>query len=115
MLVCIIFMSILYTQSHNLAVYMVQCQGGAVERGLSCQSRCWQIKSRLTKSLQKTSSFKLGGPLYHNNIVSTLNIHFCPSHIGQVLKLPGAVGPDVLHNAALQITLTVPEVVGTEN
>ena len=34
---------------------------------------------------------------------------------GQVLRLSGAVRTDVLHNALLRITLTVPEVVGTEN
>ena len=39
---------------------------------------------------------KLGGPVYHNNIVGTLRIHLCPSHIGYVLRLPGAVSPDVL-------------------
>ena len=44
-----------------------------------------------------------------------LNIHLCPSNIQQVLKLPDAVSPDVLHNTSLRITLTVPEVVGTEN
>ena len=31
------------------------------------------------------------------------------------LRLPGAVSPDMLHFASLRITLTVPEVVGTEN
>ena len=35
--------------------------------------------------------------------------------IHQVLRLPGAFSPDVLLNASLQITLTVSEVVGTEN
>ena len=53
--------------------------------------------------------------MYHNNIVGTLKIHLCPSHIWQVLRLPGAVSPDVLRFASLLITLTVPEVVGTEN
>ena len=43
--------------------------------------------------------------MYQNIIVGMLNI-------GQVLKLPGAVSPDVLHNASLWITLTVSEVVG---
>ena len=38
-----------------------------------------------------------------------------PFHIGHVLRLPGAVSLDVLHNASLRITLTVPEVVDTEN
>ena len=53
--------------------------------------------------------------MYHNNIVFMLKIHLCLSHIGQVLRLPGAVSPAVLHNASLRITLTVPEVVGTKN
>ena len=53
--------------------------------------------------------------MYHNIIMGMLKIHLCLSHIGQVLRLPGAVSTDMLHNASLQITLTVPEVVGTEN
>ena len=45
---------------------------------------------------------KLVGPVYHNNsIVSMLKIHLCPLHIGQVLRLPGAVSLDVLHFASL--------------
>ena len=79
---------------------------------------------KLTKSLQQAfnrriagsygSRPKLGGPVYHNNIAGTLKIHLCPSHIGHVLMLPGAVSPDVLLFASLRITLTVAEVVGTE-
>ena len=57
---------------------------------------------------------KIGGPMYHNNIVGMLKIHLCPSHIGQVLRVSGAVSPDVLFFASLMITLTVPEVVDTE-
>ena len=53
--------------------------------------------------------------MYHNNVMGTLKILFCPSHIGQVLRLPGAVSPDVQHFASLRITLTVPEVVVIEN
>ena len=53
--------------------------------------------------------------MYHNNTVGTLKIHLCPSHIGQVLRLPGSVSLNVLHNASLRVTLTVPEVVDTEN
>ena len=53
--------------------------------------------------------------MYPNNIVVTLKIHLCPSHIGQVLRLSGAVSLDMLRFASLRITLTVPEVVGTEN
>ena len=53
--------------------------------------------------------------MYHNNIMGTLMIHLCLSHIGQVLRLPGAVSLYLLHNASLQITPTVPEVVGIEN
>ena len=46
---------------------------------------------------------------------SALIMHSSPLHIEQVFRLPGAVNLDVLHNASLWITLTVPEVVGTEN
>ena len=53
--------------------------------------------------------------MYHNNIVGSLKIDLCPSHIGQVLRPPGAVSLDVLRFASLQITLTVPEVAGIEN
>ena len=80
---------------------------------------------KLTKSLQQASTPKiaeffgsrpqLGCPVYHNKSVGTLKIHLCPSHIVQVLRLPGAVSPDVLVSASLRITLTVLEVVGTEN
>ena len=81
---------------------------------------------KLTKRLQQASnpkiagSFgsrpKIGGPVYHNNIiVGTLRIHLCPSHIRHVLRLPGAVSPDVLRFASLRITLTIPEVGITEN
>ena len=51
----------------------------------------------------------------HKKIVGMLKIHLGPSHIGHVLRLPGAVSPDVLHNVSLRIALTVSEVVGTEN
>ena len=57
---------------------------------------------------------KLEGSVYHNNIVGMLKIHLCPSHIGQVLRLSGAVSLDALHFESLRITLAVPEVVGTE-
>ena len=80
---------------------------------------------KLTKSLQQAfnskiagslgSRPKLGCPVYHDIIVGTLTIYLCPSHIGQVLRKPGAVSPDVLHNASLRITPTVSEVVGSEN
>ena len=80
---------------------------------------------KITKSLQQAfnpkiaGSFgsrpKLGGPGCHNNIVITLMIHLCPSHIEHVLRLPGAVIPDMLHDVSLRITQTVPEVVGTED
>ena len=53
--------------------------------------------------------------MYHNNVMGTLKIHLCPSRIGQVLRLPGAVSPDVLRFASLLVTLTVSEVVGIEN
>ena len=88
------------TISVSLIVFLWGCQGGAVEKGLSCQSRCQRIESGLRQTDKKLSagfqpknagSFgsrpKLGGPVYHNNIVGTLKIHLCPSHIGQVLRL----------------------------
>ena len=53
--------------------------------------------------------------MYPNNIVVTLKIQIFPSHIGQVLRVSGAISPDVLRFAFFQITLTVPEAVGTEN
>ena len=65
-----------------------------VNREVGRSSPSWV---KLTKSLQqafnpKIAGFfgsrpKLGGPVYHNNIVGTLKIHLCPSHIGQVLRL----------------------------
>ena len=67
---------------------------------------------KLTKSLQQASSPKIAGsfgsrpklegPVYHNNIVGILKIHLCPSHIGHVLRLSGAVSSDVLRFASLQ-------------
>ena len=53
--------------------------------------------------------------MYHKIIVNTLKIHLYPTHIEKLLALPGAVRSDMLHNASLRITLTVPNVVGTEN
>ena len=76
-----------------------------------CHQQAFNFKNSKSLGLRP----KLGGLLYHNNIVGTLNIHLCPSHIGQVLRLPGAVSPDMLHNASLRITLTIPEMAGTEN
>ena len=52
--------------------------------------------------------------MYNNNIVDILKTDLCSLHIRQELRLSGAVGLDVLHNAVLRITLIVPEVVGTE-
>ena len=70
----------------------------------------------LSKSLQQAFNPEIAGsfrflrlklkvPVNHNIIV----------HIGQVLMLPGAISPEVLHNITLRITLTVPEVVDTGN
>ena len=93
-----------------------------VNHGVSRSSLSWVI---LTKYIQQASNPKsagsigprpkLGGPVYRNNIVGMLRTHLCPSHIGQVLRLPGAVGTDVLLFASLRITLTVSKTVGTEN
>ena len=64
----------------------------------------------LTKSCQQAfipkiagsfgSKPKLEGSVYHNNIVGTLKIHLGPTHIGHVLRLPGADSPDV-HSSGL--------------
>ena len=80
---------------------------------------------KLTKSLQQAFNPKIagsfvsrpkhGGPVYRNNIVDTLKIHLCPSHIGQACRLPGAVSSDVLRFASLWIILTVAEMVSIEN
>ena len=43
-----------------------------------------------------------------------LKIPLRPSSIKQVLRLHGAFSPDVLHDAYLQITLTIPEVVDSD-
>ena len=88
---------------------------------LEVSTRCWQIEHLLYQTDKKLSaSFqpyncwvcgsrpKLGGPAYQNTIVGALNIRRYFSHIGW--RLPGAVSPDVLHNAPLRIALTVPEV-----
>ena len=93
-----------------------------VNHAVSGSSPSWV---KLTKSLQQAfnpkiadsfaSKLKLGSPMYHSNIVGMLMIRLCPSHIGQVLRLPGAVSLDVLRFASLWITVTVPEVIGTEN
>ena len=53
--------------------------------------------------------------MYHHIIVGTLKIHLCPSHIRQMLRLPGAVSSDVLHFASLRIRLTVSRSGTTEN
>ena len=57
-------------------------------------SQWYIIVKKLSASVQpKTAgSFgskpKFGDPMYHNTIIDTLKI--CSSHIGQVLRLPGA-------------------------
>ena len=107
----------------HVNVRVVQLEGAyAVNHAIGRLSPCC---TKLTRSLQQASnpkiagSFisipKLGDPVYHNNIAGTLKTHLCPSHMAQVLRLPGAVNPDVLHSASLRITQTVPEVVDAEN
>ena len=69
-----------------------------VNRVVGRSSSSWV---KLTKSLQQVFNYKisgsfgskLGGPVCRNNIVGTLMIHLCPSHIGHVLRLPGSVSP----------------------
>ena len=80
---------------------------------------------KLTKCLQQAFNFKiagsfglrprLGGLVYHNNIVCMLKIHLCPSHIGHVLRLPGAVRWMCFALCIPPDTLTAPEVIGYEN
>ena len=48
---------------------------------------------------------RFGGPVYH----------LCLLHIGQVLRLLGAVSPNLLHISSLWSTPTVPKVVGTKD
>ena len=56
---------------------------------------------------------QLGGPEYHNNIICHARDLF---QVCSSVRLPGAVSPQLLHNASLRITLlTVPEVVDAEN
>ena len=126
----------LYMHSKCVCVYMYICivcivrvaqmeEAWTVNHVVDSSSPSWV---KLTKSLLQafnlkiTGSFglrpKLGGPVYQNIIESMLNIHLCSSHIGQVLRLSGAVGAvntDMLPFAFLRITLTSSEVVGTEN
>ena len=52
---------------------------------------------------------------HHIDIMGTLKIHLCPSHVGQVKKRSDSVRLYVLQNAFLQVNLTVPEVVDIEN
>ena len=47
--------------------------------------------SYLVLGLSNQDLNKHRGLVYHNNIVGTLKIHYFSSHIGQVLRLPGAV------------------------
>ena len=80
---------------------------------------------KLTKICQKAFSFKISGSFgprpnleslgYHKNIMCMLKIYPHPLHIGQVLRLPVAVSPDMLHNALFCITLVVSEMVGIES
>ena len=65
----------------------------------------WQVfNPKIAGSFESRS--KLRGLMYQNNIMCTLRICLCPSHIGQVIRLSGAVPPDVLRFASLRITLT---------
>ena len=85
--------------------FLLWCQGGTVERGWTVNhtvggsSPSWV---KLTKSLQQAfnpkiaGTFglrpKLGGPVYSNNIMSTLKIHLCLTHKASVKAVsPGNV------------------------
>ena len=76
----------------------------------SCNKQAKRLQKALNLKLRVFSD--LGGRVYHNIVMVTLQSRLCPLHIGQVLRLSGAVNQKVLQNASLQITLTVPEVVG---
>ena len=112
---CMFYSFISFAISHCIRVAQLE-EAWTVNHVVGRSSPSWV---KLTKSLYQASNPKIavsfGGLVYHNNIVDTLKIYLCPSHIGHVLRLPGVVSPDVLHNASLRITLTVPEVVGIEN
>ena len=53
--------------------------------------------------------------LINNHLHSQLSNVSTSSHIGQVLRLSGAVSPDMLLNVPFRTALTVPEVVDVEN
>ena len=96
------------------------CQSGADGRGLDCQSCYWRIESQRCKINKKPSAnfglrSNLRYRLYQNTIVGFLKVHFCLSHIGQVLRWLCAVILDLLCFASFWITLTVPDVVGADN
>ena len=70
---------------------------------------------RLTKSLHQAFNPKIAGtfelrpkPKYYRGQVEDLPLPY-------TYGLPGVFSPDALHNASLWITLTVSEVVDTEN
>ena len=112
---CMFYSFISFAISHCARVAQLD-EAWTVNHVVGRSSPSWV---KLTKSFYQASNPKIpesfGDPVYHNNIVDTLKIYLCPSHIGHVLRLPGAVNPDVLRFASLRITLTVPEVVGIEN
>ena len=90
----------------------------AVERsGPSCVkfTKCLQQAFDPKIAISFGSRPNFGRPVYQINIVGLVKIHLCLSHFGQVLRLSGAVAPEVLLNTFLRITRTVPEVLSTEN
>ena len=75
---------------------------------LDCQSCFGQLSlnyAKLTESLHRVFIPKIScvfnRDLTHNDIVSTLKIHLCPLHIGQVLKLPDAINPELVDQCIL--------------
>ena len=76
--------------------------------------RCIKLTKKSSASFL-TFRPKLGSPTRYKTVMETFRINLCSLHIGQVLRLSGAASPDVLHFPSLPITLTVPDVLGTED
>ena len=112
--VCVCVYTYIYMYIYMYIYDDILCHADAVGRRLD-----WHVDrltpgcSKLTKSLQQAFNPNLLGPSdgdlnlkAHNNTVGMLKIHLCFSHIGLVLRLPGAVSLVVLHDASFWITLT---------
>ena len=98
-----------------LFAHFIKFHSRSVRRGLNSQPGCWRIKEK-TAIVQPPASLQPFQALCTTIILwYTSKIGLCHLHIGQVLRLPGSVSLDILHNVSLRITLTVPEVVDIYN